>query len=158
MQVHEYTAVLTWAGSTAAGYRNYDRTHRVRMPPADTELVLSSDPAFLGDDTLYNPEQLLTAAVSSCQMLTFLALAALADIDVCSYRDTAIAKMPMRTTPRIETIVLRPVITVRMAVADSNRLDALVHQAHEQCFIARSLTADVVIEPQLRFVDTMTIA
>jgi organic hydroperoxide reductase OsmC/OhrA len=123
----------------------------VTTPPAQAKLVLTADPTFLGDASLLNPEQLLTASASSCQMLSFLALAALAQIDVIAYRDSATAFMPMRTT-RIETIVLRPKITVR-APAGAEEIIALVHKAHEDCFIARSLNTDITVEPEIEVVE-----
>ena len=104
---------------------------------------MTADPAFLGDVSLLNPEQLLTAAASSCQLLSFLALAARARLDVVSYVCSAVAHMPMATA-RIETIVLTPTITVR-APADQAAVVALVHEAHETCFIARSLNTDVQV-------------
>jgi len=65
---HAYRSELSWEGSTASGYEVYERAHRVLIPPAEAELLLSSDPAFKGDGQLANPEQLLLAAASSCQL------------------------------------------------------------------------------------------
>ena len=73
---HTYRSSLTWEGSTAGGYDHFDRTHAVTTPPARDALTLSSDPAFKGDPDTPNPEQLLLAAASSCQLLSFLARAA----------------------------------------------------------------------------------
>jgi organic hydroperoxide reductase OsmC/OhrA len=148
---HEYHAELTWTGSTKDGLAGYDRTHRVRVPPADVELVLSSDPAFRGSPGLLNPEQLLTAAVSSCQMLTFLSLAARARLDVLSYRDSAVARMPTRLS-RIDAVVLHPTITVR-GPAEPAEVVALVERAHRECFIARSVNAEIAIEPHIDVVE-----
>jgi organic hydroperoxide reductase OsmC/OhrA len=150
METHEYGAELTWTGSTAAGYRGYDRAHRVRTPPAAQELEMTADPAFLGDASLLNPEQLLTAAASSCQLLSFLALAARARLDVVSYVCSAVARLPM-ATGRIETIVLKATITVR-APADKAAIVAMMHEAHETCFIARSLNTDVQVEAEVEIV------
>ena len=144
---HSYHASLVWSGSTGAGYRVYDRTHRVAMPPAVAELELSADPSFGGEDRQPNPEQLLLAAASSCQLLSFLALAARAGIDVVHYADDAEAMMPSaRDGMRITAIVLRP----QIVVADGTGIDDvrdLVHTAHESCYIANSLTADVTVDP-----------
>jgi len=154
MTVHEYHCETTWEGTTAAGYRAYDRAHTVRVPPAAAVLQLTSDPAFRGDPSLLNPEQLLTAAASSCQLLSFLALAARAGLDVVSYTDHATALMPM-ATERVESIVLTPEITVRGQAHEAAIL-ALVHQAHESCFIARSLTTEVRIEARITLLPTVT--
>ena len=144
---HTYTSRLSWRGSTGVGYDAYDRGHRVATPPAERELVLSSDPAFLGQPALTNPEQLLLAAASSCQLLSFLAMAARSRIDVLSYDDEADAVMPEDVRPvRITRITLRP----RIVVADGVDLDKarkLVGRAHDACYIANTLNAEIVIEP-----------
>jgi organic hydroperoxide reductase OsmC/OhrA len=150
--VHKYVCRLDWTGSTGAGYEAYDRTHRVSCPPAGSELRLSSDPAFGGNPDLLNPEQLLVAAASSCQMLSFLAYAARARIDVHSYVDEAEGVMPEDDKPmRITEIVLRPRIVIA-GDADEERVRHFVERAHEACFIANSLRSDIRIEPQIEFV------
>src|SRR4051812_18525161 len=110
---HSYRTDLTWEGSTAVGYDHYGRAHELAAPPADTALQLSADAAFGGDPSRLNPEQLLVAASASCQLLSFLAVAARARIDVVAYRDTAEAVMPEDQRPmRITRITLHPVITL----------------------------------------------
>jgi organic hydroperoxide reductase OsmC/OhrA len=144
---HTYTARLSWHGSTGVGYDAYDRTHRVATPPAAETLVLSSDPAFRGTADLANPEQLLLAAASSCQLLSFLAMAARSRIDVLAYEDDAEAVMPEDQQPiRITRIALRPRIVVA-AGADLDRVRRLVAKAHDDCFIANTVNAEVIIEP-----------
>ncbi|HMG25422.1 MAG TPA: OsmC family protein [Acidimicrobiia bacterium] len=148
-RVHRYTASCAWYGSTAPGYDAYDRRHRASAPPAPETLELSSDPAFRGDPSLLNPEQLLVMAAASCQLLSFLAVAARARIDVVDYRDEAEGEMPEDDPPlRITRITLRPRITIRGAVDDA-RVRHLVEVAHRECFIANSLNTEVVIEPEV---------
>ncbi|HYV59876.1 MAG TPA: OsmC family protein [Acidimicrobiia bacterium] len=147
--VHRYTASCAWHGSTALGYDAYDRRHRAEAPPAPSTLELSSDPAFRGDVALLNPEQLLVTAAASCQLLSFLAVAARARIDVVDYQDEAEGEMPEDDPPmRITRITLRPRITIRGTV-DEERIGHLVDVAHRECFIANSLTTEVVIEPEV---------
>jgi organic hydroperoxide reductase OsmC/OhrA len=143
---HTYKTTLIWHGTTGAGYGEFDRTHRVTLPPSGGELVLSSDPAFRGNADLANPEQLLLAAASSCQLLSFLAVAARARIDVLEYRDEAEAEMPDGEPTRITRVVLRPRIVVG-AGSSTDRLRRLVELAHRHCFIANSLNSEVVVEP-----------
>lgn len=146
---HRFHAQLVWEGSTGAGYRDYSRAHAVTTAPVEGELALSADPAFRGDPALRNPEQLLLAAASSCQMLAFLALAARGGIDVLGYADDAEAAMPVTREPmRITTITLRPRIRVA-AGADVEQVQRYVDQAHEECFIANTLNAAMVIEPEI---------
>ena len=145
--VHRYKVECEWHGSTGGGYEAYGRAHRVTAAPAESALDLSADPVFRGDPSLLNPEQLLVAAASSCQLLSFLAVAARARIDVVGYLDRAEGVMPEDDRPmRVTRIVLRPEIRVRGAV-DEERLRHLCEVAHKECFIANSVTTEIVIEP-----------
>jgi organic hydroperoxide reductase OsmC/OhrA len=150
-RTHRYEAKVFWAGSTGAGYQGYNRAHGAKAPPATAELALSSDAAFLGDPTLLNPEQLLLVAASSCQLLSFLALAARARIDVVAYEDRPQAFMPEDERPvRVTEIHLRPRITLR-GNASEERVRALVERAHRECFIANSLSCEVRVLPTFEF-------
>lgn len=147
MPGHEYHARVQWEGSTGLGYRAYPREHSAWVPPASEGFDLSADPHFRGSADLPNPEQLLVLAASSCQLLAFLAVAARAGVDVVEYEDDAQGIMPEDVTPlRITRIVLRPRVTVRGAV-DPAEVERLLHQAHDECYIANSLTTEVVVEP-----------
>jgi organic hydroperoxide reductase OsmC/OhrA len=147
--VHRYTASCEWQGSTGAGYEAYSRAHDADALPAEATLRLSSDPVFGGDPALVNPEQLLVLAAASCQLLSFLAVAARARIDVVDYQDDAEGEMPEDDPPlRITRITLRPRVTIRGDV-DESRVRHLVEVAHRECFIANSLKTEVVVEPEV---------
>jgi organic hydroperoxide reductase OsmC/OhrA len=144
---HRYRATVEWTGSTGAGYAAYPRDHSAATPPATGQLDLSADPSFRGDADLPNPEQLLVLSASSCQLLSFLAVAARAGVDVVAYSDDASGEMPADARPlRLTRIVLRPRVVVRGEV-DEVVVRRLLHEAHEQCYVANSLTTDVVLEP-----------
>lgn len=145
--VHRYHAACQWAGDTAVGYENYDRTHTSSAPPAPAELMVSADPAFLGDPRELNPEQLVVMAASSCQLLSFLAIVARARVQVLEYEDHAEAVMPEDDKPmRLIQITLRPRIVVGPGVKEE-RILRFTEMAHERCYIANSLSTDVVVEP-----------
>jgi organic hydroperoxide reductase OsmC/OhrA len=146
-RIHEFHSQLVWSGSTGDGYRGYDRTHRVTTSPAIAGLAVSAAPAFRGDPDLHNPEQLLLAAATSCQLLSFLALATRDGVDVRRYEDDAEAIMPVGTQPmRITRVTLRPRILVA-AGTDLALVRRLVPEAHDGCFIANTLNAEFVLEP-----------
>ncbi len=147
--LHQYACRVHWTGSTGEGYKVYDRSHRVSSRPSRTALKLSSDAAFGGNPDLLNPEQLLLIAASSCQLLSFLAVAARARIDVISYSDEPEALMPEDNRPvRITRITLRPHIVIASEV-DEDRIRHYVGLAHDECFIANSLTSEIVIESRI---------
>ena len=138
-----YSARVHWAGSTGLGWDRYDRTHVASAPPAEAVIGMTTGESK-GDPRLNNPEQLVVMAASSCQMLWFLHLAAKARIDVVEYGDEAEGEMPEGAFTRI---TLRPRIAVA-GDASEERLRRLVELAHKECNIARSLRAEVVVEPR----------
>ena len=151
--MHHYRVTSRWSGSTGVGYEGYDRTHTVSTTPPTQELTLSADPVFLGDPAMLDPEELFVIAASSCQLLSFLAVAARARIDVVAYDDYAEGFMPDDERPmRITEIVLRPRITVRSNVTEE-RVRHLCEVAHRECYIANSVTTDIVVEPAITIVD-----
>lgn len=146
---HRYAVHCSWSGSTGAGYEAYDRTHEGSTMPATTRLTLSGDAAFRGDPTHLNPEQLVVLAAASCQLLSFLAVAARARLDVVGYDDDATGEMPEDNPPvRLTRIVLRPRITVRSPVKE-DRVRHLVEVAHRECYVANSLRTDIIVEPMI---------
>ena len=146
MTEHTYSTHLVWSGSTGAGYRAYPRRHSAAAPPA-APIAISADPHFRGDADLVNPEQLLVMAASSCQLLSFLAVAARAGVDVLDYEDDARGLMTERTAPmRLERIDLAPVVRVAPG-SDHQQVLALVEQAHAECYVAASLTSTVRVHP-----------
>ena len=144
MTAHTYSTTVRWAGSTSLGYRAYSRSHTATA--AGATLTLSADAAFRGDPEHPNPEQLLVAAASSCQLLSFLAIAARRHVDVLGYDDRAEGFMDDSEQPvRIGRIVLRPVITVAPGT-NRDEVVGLARLAHEDCYIASSLRSSVELE------------
>jgi len=149
MPGHSYRAQVQWAGSTSAGYADYPRAHSAYLPPAAEGLDLSADASFNGDPDLPNPEQLLVLAASSCQLLSFLALAARRGLDVQKYEDDATGEMPETAAPkRITRITLRPTVTVA-AGTDVSTVQKLLYEAHRECYIANSLKSETRLEPTI---------
>lgn len=154
--VHLYRVRVWWRGSTGVGYDHYDRAHQwsVIDPtgcPVALSDRLSADPAFRGDPALVNPEQLVVAAAASCQLLSFLAVAARARLDVTDYTDEAEGAMPESAgAMNLEEIRLHPHFTLRStggAPPGRARVLRLVEVAHRECFIANSLSTAVTVDP-----------
>jgi organic hydroperoxide reductase OsmC/OhrA len=146
---HCYAITVAWTGNQGTGtkdYRAYSRNHEIRGE--GKTLAGSSDPAFRGDASRFNPEELLVSTLSSCHMLWVLHLCAEAGIVVTSYTDEATGTMRENADGSGEfvEVTLRP----RMTITDFTRIaDAMaVHdKAHEFCFIARSVKFPVHHEP-----------
>jgi len=147
---HGYLARVEWTGNLGEGtanYRAYSRDHVVSATGKAT-LSGSSDPAFRGDASRWNPEELLVASLSSCHMLWYLHLCAQAGIVVLAYRDDAEGSMVEDAGGggRFTRALLRPVATLAPG-ADAARARELHEEAHRLCFIANSVNFPVSIEP-----------
>ncbi len=148
---HTYGVRCSWSGSTGVGYEAYSRDHTAGPATGGVTLALSSDAAFRGDPSRLNPEQLLVLAAASCQLLSFLAVAARARLDVIGYEDDAVGEMPDDDPPvRITRIVLRPRITLAGDVGEP-RVRHLVEVAHRECYIANSLKTEIEVNPTITF-------
>jgi len=138
---HLYTADLEWTGSVAGptrDYRSYSRDFVLRLP-GKVDLRGSSDPAFVGDPLLHNPEDLLLAAIASCHMLSWLSLCARRKIVATAYRDAPEAAMTwVGDTYAFSSVVLKPRCIIT-ADSDLALATALHEEANHVCFIARSV-------------------
>ncbi len=81
---------------------------------AKPDLTGSADPIFRGDAGVHNPEDLFIAALSSCHLLSYLALCARSKINVVAYEDNAIGTMVLRPDGggKFESVTLRPKVTI----------------------------------------------
>ena len=148
---HHYQITTTWTGNLGTGtshYRAYARDHEILAPDKTSPVLGSSDPAFRGNRSRYNPEELLVASLSACHMLWFLHLCAEAGIVVTGYSDGATGIMAEHTDGGGEftRVTLHPhaVITDAKRIAEAAALHA---KAHHLCFIARSMNFPVDHEP-----------
>ena len=146
--ISEHRTSLVWKRtSDDFTYATYNRAHVVRTGSGVT-LPASSAPEYKGDRDRVNPEEALVAALSSCHMLAFLALAAKRRFVVDAYEDEAIGYLTRNTKGKMHLgkCVLRPRIVWRDSPASAEMLAALHATAHEECFIAQSVVTEVVIE------------
>ncbi|CAI1727782.1 peroxiredoxin, SACOL1771 subfamily [Serratia grimesii] len=145
---HHYQVNVEWQGNKGSGtesYKAYDRNYEITA--GDKPSILgSSDPAFLGDATSWNPEDLLVASASACHKLWYLHLCAEAGISVCTYIDRAEGTMREGGKGCFTEIILKPEITIRPGDDIKRALD-LHHRAHELCFIANSLNFPITCQP-----------
>jgi organic hydroperoxide reductase OsmC/OhrA len=149
---HHYQVGVEWTGNTGSGtrsYRGYDREHVVRVA-GKPELIGSSDPAYRGDATRHNPEDMLVAALSACHMLSYLHAASVAGVVVTAYVDEAEGWMEtgVHGVGRFVEVVLRPLVTIS-ADSDPARASTAHDDAHHACFIANSVNFPVRCVPRI---------
>ncbi len=118
--------------------------------PGKPPLSGSADPAFRGDGTRYNPEELIVASLSACHMLWYLHLAAVAGVTVVDYVDAAegVLETADDGSGRFTEVILHPVVTIARGSVDTAR--RLHVDAHRFCFIANSVNFPVRHEPSIR--------
>ena len=72
----EHTITVEWKRETSDfDYRTYNRDHDWTFDAGIT-IRASSNPIYQGNERCVDPEEAFVASLSSCHMLTFLALAA----------------------------------------------------------------------------------
>jgi organic hydroperoxide reductase OsmC/OhrA len=151
--MHTYQATVSWnKGDQNFSDNRYSRAHLWSFDGGAQVAASSSPLSVPGPMSVaanVDPEEALIAATSSCHMLFFLSLAARAGFVVDNYVDHAVGVMEKNSEGRIAIthITLRPAITFsaeRKPTAD--QLAELHHRAHEECYIANSIKADVTVE------------
>jgi len=148
---HHYALETEWTGNRGAGtadYKAYGREHVVRAE-GKHELEGSSDPAFRGDRSRWNPEELLLAALSQCHMLSYLYEAAKHGIVVEKYTDSATGTMQQTADGggHFTIATLRPRVTI--SAGDLELARTLHADASRGCFIAASVNFPVKHEPEI---------
>jgi organic hydroperoxide reductase OsmC/OhrA len=142
----EHKATIRWTrDGKEFTYKSYNRDHVWRFENG-VEVPASATAAYLGNPQRVDPETAFVAALSSCHMLTFLALAANKGFIVDSYEDHATGHLEKNAAGKLAVtrVELRPKIAYsggkQPSAAD---LDWLHDKAHRECFIANSVTTDV---------------
>ena len=143
-----HTATVRWErGDKPFELATYNRDHTWDFGSGET-LNASAAPTYKGNPDFVDPEQAFVASLSSCHMLTFLALAANKGVVVNSYIDHAEGELGKNEDGRMAMtkVVLRPRIKYEGEGPDADTLEKLHERAHKACFIANSVTTEVVVE------------
>jgi organic hydroperoxide reductase OsmC/OhrA len=142
----EHHVTLKWfKGDVPFTYDAYPRNHTITFkdnPP----VTFSAAAAYRGDPAKGDPEDMLVAALSSCHMLSFLAICAKKKITVEAYDDEAVGFLENEGGRLWMTrVVLRPKVRTD---ATTETLAEIHHLAHQACFIANSVKTAVTVEPR----------
>jgi organic hydroperoxide reductase OsmC/OhrA len=144
-KTHHFACRTVWTGAAQGStrdYETYSRTYEVAIAGKPT-LTGSAAGEFKGDESKHNPEDLLVIALSTCHMLSYLALAARAGIAVSAYVDETEGTMAIKDRRlRFTDVLLKPRVTVA-AGTDLEAAEALHEKAHDLCFIANSVNFPV---------------
>jgi organic hydroperoxide reductase OsmC/OhrA len=147
----EHKVSLTWKrGDKPFEYQKYSRDHTWKFNGGH-EMQASAAPAYLGNPQLVDPEEAFVASLSSCQMLTFLAIAAKKKFVLDEYHDDATGYMEKNADGKLA--ITRVTLKPRLRFSDEKQptaqeIEEMNHAAHEQCFIANSVKTEVKVETQ----------
>jgi organic hydroperoxide reductase OsmC/OhrA len=144
----EHKVTLKWErGGAEFSYQKYPLDHTWSFDGGHT-MIATAAPAYLGNPANVDPEEAFVAALSSCHMLTFLAIACKQKLVLDSYEDAAVGHMEKNVDGKmaITRVELRPKITWSGDRRPSaEELDKMHHSAHENCFIANSVKTHVTV-------------
>jgi organic hydroperoxide reductase OsmC/OhrA len=155
MASHDYTATVLWQRQAGAKFTDnrYSRAHNWSFD-GGISVAASSSPSVvplpMSAADAVDPEEAFVASLSSCHMLFFLFHAAKKSFVVERYEDAAVGVMGKNAQGRMAMlkVSLRPVITWGERTPSAEELHALHEQAHHDCYIANSVTTEVVVEPR----------
>ena len=139
---------LIWKlGEGKMSSHNYSNQHEITFTP-NIKIIGDSAPDWRGNELNTNPEQTLAASLSSCHMMTFLALAAKMNWPVLSYKDNAIATLGKNSKGQMSVIKLE--LNPKVEFSGSFKVDKIEmkkvqDRAHRYCFIANSLSDEVKV-------------
>ena len=146
-----YVADVLWTLKDGEDFPNgrYSRAHMLSFDGGVT-VPDSASPHVVGkwaDPAAVDPEELLVAALSNCHMLTFLHKARLAGFSVARYADHAEGLMEEIAPGRlgVTKVWLKPDIAWTGPAPTPEQLADIHHAAHEECYIANSVTTEVII-------------
>ncbi|WP_225034957.1 OsmC family protein [Winogradskyella sp. SM1960] len=139
---HTFKAQVNWTineGESTKNPRTFSRNHKVTKGNKVSDLQVSAAKPFRGDDTLFNPEDLLLSALISCHMMSYLYVCAQHQIEVLSYTDTSEGDLVVEAngSGSFKMVRLKPIVTIK----DGSQKDlalSLHNKANELCFIANS--------------------
>lgn len=132
----------------------YSRAH-VWSFDGGTEVAASSSPDIvpipMSDASAVDPEEAFVASISSCHMLWFLSIAAQSGFEVNEYIDHAVGEMRKNSGGKkyIALVTLQPTIFWKgERHPTQSQIDSIHHQAHEECFIANSVTTEIRVKTE----------
>lgn len=138
MEQHHYPVGVTWESG---------KQGRAGSPDGLPAVTVASPPEFGGPGGLWSPEHLFVAALASCYMTTYLAIAERSRLEVAGLAVPAEGRLVQGEDRRysIDRVVLRPVIRIRDE-ADREKAERIAHKSEEVCLITRSVRSEVVLE------------
>jgi len=140
--VHHYEVKLDWES---------ERKGLMSSPVLESNIEVATPPEFpKGIAGIWSPEHLLVAAVNSCLMTTFLAIAENSKFDFINFESKADGKLEkIEGKLMISEIVLTPVLTISND-ADKEKALRILQKSEAACLISNSVKSTIVFQPEIK--------
>jgi len=138
---HQYEVEVKWENT---------RLGTLLSGELDSVLAVATPPQFpQGIDRVWSPEHLFTAAVNSCLMTTFLAIAENSKLEFEHFSSKALGKLEMVENKYIMSeVILRPQLVI-MREEDRDKAMRVLQKSEAACLISNSIKSTIVFEPQI---------
>lgn len=141
-QEHFYDVSLTW---------NTDRKGTMRSDVLNSSIEVATPPEFpKGMQGIWSPEHLFVAAINSCLMTTFLAIAENSRLVYNNFESKAIGKLELVDGKYIMSeVVLKPVVVLSNE-DDREKALKVLHKSEAACLISNSVKSKIILEPEVK--------
>ena len=136
---HNYEVNLQW---------NSDRKGTLRSPVLTNEIEVATPPDFpKGMEGIWSPEHLFVAAVNSCLMTTFLAIAENSKLEYLSFECNAVGIVEKVDGKYVVTeVILKPKLTIPES-QHVDRAKRIIEMGEKACLISNSIKSKITLEP-----------
>ncbi|MBS1587810.1 MAG: OsmC family protein [Bacteroidetes bacterium] len=143
---HDYEVSVSWTA---------DRKGDLVAPGIREDIEVATPPEFpKGMEGVWSPEHLFTAAVNSCLMTTFLAIADNSKLNFRDFDSKALGKLEMVDGKYLMSeVTLLPVVTVN-GEAEIQRAEKVLQKAEANCLISNSITSKIIFKPLVKVAGT----
>jgi peroxiredoxin-like protein len=139
--MHTYEIDIKWNG---------DRRGVLHSPVLPQDIEVATPPEFKGGiPGIWSPEHLYVAAVNSCLMTTFLAIAENSKLQFTSFESNGVGMVDkVDGKYQVTEIILRPKLTIPNP-ADEDRANRILEMSERACLISSSIKTIVKLEPEI---------
>jgi peroxiredoxin-like protein len=141
MEAHFYNVNISW---------KQDRKGEMSSPELSQSVEIATPPQFpKGVENIWSPEHLFTAAVSSCLMTTFLAIAENSKLDFVNFECSSKGKLEQVEGKFLMTeVILEPVVTIKNE-SDREKAERVLQKSEANCLISNSVKSKITMIPQI---------
>ena len=142
MEAHFYNVNISW---------KQDRKGEMSSPELSQSVEIATPPQFpKGLEDIWSPEHLFTAAVSSCLMTTFLAIAENSKLDFVNFECSSKGKLEQVEGKFLMTeVILEPVVTIKNE-SDREKAERVLQKSEANCLISNSVKSKITMISEIK--------